>query len=779
MLVIEATHTSGAHPRTRAIRLLAAMVMIVSTWMAHASNANDGEQTLWLAVRLNGISTSTPALVVRESNGRLWLRDDDARQWRVRVDAYTKRLQDGDIFVEIASAYRIDEATQTLELDLPAAAFEDHRASLRDNERVAVSPVASGAFLNYDVSTQHVGGVSQNGGLFELGAFDAQGVLTTNAVARDFGAARGVERLDTVWTQDRPDQLATLRIGDAVTSSPDWSRSVHFAGVQWSTDFATQPGFIPFPLPSFSGAAVVPSTVDLYVDNALRATRDVPAGPFTFVDVPVVSGTGQASVVVRDMLGREQTVSLPYYTTPRLLQGGLDDVSYEAGLERNHYGIDSFNYGRFIASATQRHGFSDVFTGDAHAEVSAGRQSAGVGGTLLAAPAGVVNASVAASHSSSRGAGALAQVGFEHQGERLSVGGDVQISTTNFTTLGFTKNLPSPRSSVHGYATYSAAETGNFGASITSERYDNAPSVRVASVSYSRNVGRLGYLSLSALWSGGAHSGPTLMFSFTRPIGSDGSASVSGIRDAHTTQLVADVERNVPAGTGFGYHVEAGAGDGSHGDASLTYQNNVGTYTFEATRNNDVTGVRADVSGGIAWFGGAPYASRRLDDSFALVQVPGFPNVGVYVDNQKTATTDANGNALIPRLRAYEANPVALEPADLPLDATIETTELSIVPGYRSAALAVFPVHRTKTGTAILKRDDESFVPAGARVRVNGIDATLPVGLGGQIFLTDLARQNRVDVRWGDHACHVDVALAPNFEPQSRLGTFRCAEASR
>jgi outer membrane usher protein len=761
----------------KSIRLAAAIVIAVSNITAHAST--DDTQTLWMAVRLNGVPTSTPALVLRDTGGHLWLRADDAQQWRVRVDAGAKRTQDGDTFLEITSAFHIDEATQTLDLDLPSNAFEAHRESLRDDRRLPVSAVAAGAFVNYDISTQRVGNVSQDGGLFEIGAFTAQGVLTSNAIARDFGTVRGVERLDTVWTQDHPDQLATLRIGDSVSSSPDWSRSVRFAGVQWATDFATQPGFVPFPLPTFSGEAVVPSTVDLYVDNALRLSRDVPAGPFTFVDVPVVSGAGQAHIVVRDMLGREQAVSLPYYTTPRLLQSGLDDVSYEAGFVRNQYGIESFDYGRFIASATQRHGFSDVFTGDAHMEVSGDRQAAGIGGTLLVAPVGVFNASVAASRSSDTGAGALMQLGFEHQGDRISVGGDVKASTRDFTALGYTANLPVPRWSAHGYANYSLGDAGSLGANVTDERFRNAPSVRLIGASYSRNIGRLGFLSLSALWSGAARSGTTLMFTFTRPIGHDGSASLSGIHDAHTTQLVADVQRNVPAGTGFGYHVEAAAGDGSHGDAMLTFQNNVGTYTVEATRNDDITGVRAEVTGGFAWFGGLPHAARRLDDSFALVQIPGFANVGVYVDNQKAATTDANGNALIPRMRAYEANPVSIDTADLPLDTTIETTELTVVPAYRSAARAVFPVRHAQGGMAALVRGDGSFIPAGARVRVNGTDAVLPVGLNGQLYLTGLARDNRIDVRWGEHACRADIAFTPTSDPQPKLGTFTCAETAR
>ena len=62
-----------------------------------------------------------------------------------------------------------------------------------------------------------------------------------------------------------------------------------------------------------SGEAVLPSTVDLYVDNELRMRREVPSGPFSIQDLPVMTGQGDARLVVRDILGREQVITQPFY----------------------------------------------------------------------------------------------------------------------------------------------------------------------------------------------------------------------------------------------------------------------------------------------------------------------------------------------------------------------------------------------------------------------------------------------------------------------------------
>src|SRR5205807_1753009 len=83
---------------------------------------------------------------------------------------------------------------------------------------------------------------------------------------------------------------------------------------------------------------------------------EVPSGPFTIQDLPVVTGGGDARIVVRDVLGRERVVYLPYYASPRLLQQGLHDFSYEIGAVRENFGITSADYGRFMSAATHRLG---------------------------------------------------------------------------------------------------------------------------------------------------------------------------------------------------------------------------------------------------------------------------------------------------------------------------------------------------------------------------------------------------------------------------------------
>ena len=130
----------------------------------------------------------------------------------------------------------------------------------------------------------------------------------------------------------------------------------------------------------------------------------------------------------------------------------------------------------------------------------------------------------------------------------------------------------------------------------------------------------------------------------------------------------------MPAGSGSGVSLVAGMGDSDVRQAELNMQNQVGSYTFGAAQASGQNGFRGSASGSVAFLEVRRFLSRRITDSFAVVQVPDYSGVGIYADNQLVARTDADGTALVPRLRAYQINTVRIEQADLPLDAQIDAS---------------------------------------------------------------------------------------------------------
>src|SRR5262249_14755006 len=150
-----------------------------------------------------------------------------------------------------------------------------------------------------------------------------------------------------------------------------WSRPVRFAGLQLASDFDLLPDIVTMPLPSFFGEAAVPSTVDVFVNSAHVFETGVGAGPFEINHLPVVTGNGEANIVVTDALGNRTAIAVPYFASRALLRKGLTAYAIDVGLLRRGFGQRSFDYGDPMANATWRYGLNNSVTLDAHGEAAA------------------------------------------------------------------------------------------------------------------------------------------------------------------------------------------------------------------------------------------------------------------------------------------------------------------------------------------------------------------------------------------------------------------------
>ncbi|MGZ8188679.1 MAG: fimbria/pilus outer membrane usher protein [Methylosarcina sp.] len=737
---------------------------------------DSGLQELLLAIHINRENLQE-TMVLLKINGKLLASVIDLKRWRIPLPPQPPFSYQGRDYYALHSlpgiSYTIDESTQSLWIDAKPGIFPDTKISGSSLEYAAPTPSSPGGFVNYDLHGQSTAFDSiRLDSLMEMGLFNGWGVGVSNFLARDVGNDARLIRLDTTWTMDQPEQLASFRIGDAISTSGAWGRPVRFAGVQWATNFQTQPGFITFPMPSIEGEAGLPSMVDVYVDNIKLLNREVQPGPFTINNIPAITGLREMRLVVRDLLGREQTVSQPYYASPELLRKNLHEFSYEIGPLRQNYGLNSNDYGDWFAAGTHRLGFSDDFTGEGHAELLEDQQNIGLGGVFLAPLMGVFDVAAAGSHSR-KGLGSLLSLGWQRQTSRLSFGGRAQFASKEFTQLGLNQDRPAPRllSTLHlGLAT---AHYGNININHIHQDYRDQDDVSLINVNYNLSFGKGWFLSLSAFNSlGDDNKGVTLTLSHT--LGERTNAGLTvGRQDDSSTALV-QVQRNLPPGSGVGYRLLAGYDGGERIESGVTLQNEVGTYSLDASLFQDQYYVRANASGGLAIMGEDAFLSRRINSSFAVVQVPDYPNVRVYAENQLVAKTNAWGNALVPALRPYQDNHIRIEQADLPFDTQIDTLSLHAAPYFRSGSLLKFPVRRSRGATLKIRLDNGEMLPSGALVQIIGRKKEFPVALQGTVYMTELAPSNRLRVLWHEQSCEIEVSYPETEDPLPDLGTFTC-----
>ncbi len=742
-------------------------------------------EELLLAVDVNGQSFNEPALFLRDGQGRLYAAVEDLRRWRLLLPRSAPLRQQGADYYALDSydglQFTFSPVRLTIGIKAPAGAFESSTLATPGVAAVAPTVPRLGGFFNYELSGSYASHDTQGAGQFELGLFSGAGVGTMGIVAPELGSNSRFVRLDTTWNTDNPKERESWRFGDVINRAGAWGRSLRMGGVQFGSNFSTQPGFISSPLQQASGLATLPSTVDVYVNNALTSRRDVAPGPFSITNLPVVSGSGEVRLVVRDMLGREQVITQPFYASAGLLAAGLQDYSYEAGFTRKNFGISSNDYGGWAASATHRRGLTDQFTGELHLEMQAQQKALGVNGLYLLPRAGIVNATLAAGQSNDA-SGTLAALGFERQAEPLSFGVRSQWTSVGFRQLGSDPTKLPPARQFSANAGYASKNLGSFGLSYLRQDMHDQTHVDIRSASYSLSLQRYGSLTLSLIGSSGSDASAASTQAsviWTLALGADHSASVSrnstrSDSQGNTQQLHTTLQKNMPLGQGYGYQLEAQ--DSGDARGSLTYQNNVGTYAVEAARFSGDTALRASVRGGVAVLGGQPHLSRWINDSFGVARVAGYPNVRVYADNQLVGLTNANGDAMLPGLRPYERNRIRIDARDLPLNAEVDALQVEAVPFFRSGVLAEFPVRPSNGALLRIVLDNGQPLPAGSTVEQRGSQVRFPVADEGEAYLTGLAPRNQLVARWKNQSCEFEVLFQPSQDPLPDLGAFTCKD---
>jgi outer membrane usher protein len=757
-----------------------------------AGNMDPGWSESVLELRVNGLRSVEDVVVLRDASGGLWLAEADFERLRLILPHVTPHVTDGQRYFPVAAirgakvAYDTEHAA--VNLTLPADAFEGNALHF-NAPRPPLSPSGTGAFLNYQVygQTGQYTGADAASAYQELGIFSPLGLLDNTTVESDSDGIHSFVRLNTTFSHDFPDSLQTLRLGDDISVPGSWAEAVRFGGLQWGTNYAIRPDLVTTPLLAATGTAVVPSTVDVFVNGKSVGSTDVPAGPFVVNQVPALNGSGDVTIVVKNALGQEQVVSVPFYSAPVMLQPGLSLYDIDLGPLRENYGLASDDYGPLLASGTWRHGFTDLLTGEIHAEaVHGGPQAAGIDVaqaldhwavvTLDLAEGGQsANPGVLGGPAEPSSSGTYAALGIQHADARFSILLQAQHASTGFREAGdYGAVEPPPLERNIAQVGWGFGKAGSLQAAFVGQRNFDETRQDTVAVTYQLNIGR-GNLSASVSRTTGTTPDTNVSVFYILPLDSRHNTSTQLRYDsAQTTTpnaaLVQTLQKTLPIGAGDAYLLSAGT-DGSY-QAQYTRQTDAITLQATAARFADQSAQNLTATGGLTFMDGELHAARTIQDAFATVEVGGIPDVTVYLDNQPIAQTDSSGQALVPYLRSFDVNRLSINPLQLPLDAAVGNPQVSIVPPYRSGVLVSFPVKRERAGLFRLQRADGSAVPAGATVKFQGED--FPVGLEGLTYVTGYDHGTSGEARWSGGQCTFRLPPPPEDQPQPDLGTIAC-----
>jgi outer membrane usher protein len=759
------------------------------------ASAKSAEKVLPLEVVINGQNAGSWTLI--EVDNMVYAPKEAFAEWRVTLrPGVISREFKGQDYLPLVGVpgfeSNIDFASQTINVTFASTSFSATSLAKERNTRVTVEKIIPAAFFNYDLnyaatSPRAAPNIKDLGILSEIGVSNEWGVLTSTQAGRNLtnetvlGGRRNWVRLETTFTKHFPQDNLALQVGDSSVRPGLWGNTVYFGGVRFGSNFGLTPGFISQPMPIISGLSSAPSTVDMYVNDILRQTSSVPTGPFTIDNFPQLSGGGTTRLVVRDVLGRETVITQDFFTNSRLLAAGLNDWSIEAGRLRRDLGLKSANYADNFGSGFLRRGISDSLTVEGRTELTKDIKVVGAG-ALYALPGQVLGRATIASSNSKVGTGSQWLLGFERQDLNLGMSFQAQGATQNFRQLGQELDASATKLQVAGNITYTTKDMGSFGLGLASiTKYDLAR-VTTYSANYSNTVGKDSKVYLSASRAVGATNGgngTAVGISFVVPLQPEnGQTTVSA---AANHRGVADdfyitASHNPAAGDGLGWRTLAGYQQKqAHAEGGLVYEGLYGRVNADLSASRDQTVVRLGASGGLAMADGHVFATRRVDGSFGIAEVAGYPNIAIGLGGNSMTKTDKNGIALIPSMSPYQINAVRIDPTELPISAEIDSIEQTAVPAYRSAVKVVFPVRSGRGALIKINLADGEPAPAGALVYLDGDKQEFYVARRGEAFVTGLEATNRLQLKWKDKTCKFEVTLpAVTADDIARVGPVIC-----
>jgi outer membrane usher protein len=756
---------------------------------SEASAAASADQTLLLEVHVNGHSTGKIGEFTLR-HGKLMARPQELSDLGFRVP---NSLATGDLIALSELPWlnwSFDEKNQALFVTISDARLLPtvlQANATPDGHRVIES--GTGVTLNYDIVNTLAGGQIGTTGSLDLRAFSPWGVASSGwlayaGAATNASASNSPVRLDSSYTLSQVNTLRRYVLGDFVTGGLAWTRPVHLEGVQIRSDFSMRPDLVTFPLPSVTGSAAVPSTVNVLTDGNLMVSSQVAPGPFEVPQLPVMSGAGTISMTVTNALGQQVTLNQPFYASSSLLAPGLQTYAGQAGLVRRNWGAVSNDYGKMAGTAVYRRGLTRKLTVEGSVESTPGTTMAGAGGVAQIGNLGILNLAAAASTGSGQTGGQFS-LGAQRIGRRFSVGASAVFTEGNYRDVASINGDGAPKKQISAFTSLSSRRFGSVGLaygesdqSVTASAFqsDLTPvhDSQVVSVNYSLQFRKISIYASEFKNLSGTSGSSGMQIGLTIPFGRRSSTSISATSEG-TAQF--QVQKSASSIGDWGYNAYASAGDSDHEFGQVQYKSPVGMVTAGVDRSAGETTLRIENQGALSVVDRGLFPSNAINDSFAIVDTGSMPNVRVFQENRDVGSTGTSGRLLVPDMRSFDLNHITIEPTDIPPDATIINASREIRPQDRSGVIVRFPIKISHGALLELVDEGGAPVPIGSTATLRSSGATVPIGYDGEAYVQDLSSRNELTVERADgRRCVVafDYHVVPGDIPT--IGPLRCKE---
>ena len=622
--------------------------------------------------------------------------------------------------------------------------------------------------VDYDLTATMSRRATSAGGL--VSATLVYGNFALNSTARASSdpqvGSPGLLRLDSAARLAMPEKGFAATVGDFVSAGSQSQRAVRMGGLQVASDFDLRPDLVTIPLPGFAGNVAVPTTIDVLAGDQRYSLGDVEPGEFTVRNVPSQPGRGEASVILRDALGREVVQTARFYVSNELLAPHTTGFAVNAGFVRRRYGLASNDYGQLAATAYIRRGLSPSLTLEGSGEWTRGVGNAGLRADFVLAKVALATIEARASSDSIAGTGTLLHVALESVGPKLGGSLRATLPSANYrdvaTRLG---DDPPPREYAAQFY-YRFAPDTELQLSYARQDYRSVLPLglreRRSEVLNTNFRARLS--SRATLFAGGGvRRGDrgavySAALGLSLSLGGRTNAGAYASYDDGRFSGSATYAHDAQADGQIGYRASASLSETSHRvTGGATWRDRRILLDGQVEEVNGTFAARANARGTLLIAGGAVFARNQSGGSYALVRTGHVGGIPITRENQEVGRTNEDGLLLVQDIPAQATIKIDVKADKLPSDALVrETTKFIRVP---RRAVAVVDIETLRFRPVLRRLVDSAgqALPAGlpvralpsgestitgfdgvAEINAGGEDERLMVGRAGQVCVVDL-----------------------------------------
>ena len=696
----------------------------------------------------------------------------------------------------------IDKATAVYLPDTQQVDISIPQAALRRNARGYVSPelwdsgVTAGT-LGYNFNSNHnrSSGKQYTSAYLGLDAgfnFDGWRLRHKGGMSWQQRGGNRYQVLDTSIRRDITVLKSQLTMGDANTSGEIFDTQ-SFRGAHLASDDRMLPNALRGYAPVVRGVARTNARITIRQAGNVVHEATVAPGAFVIDDLYATGYGGDLNVTVAEADGSEQRFVVPYAAVSQLLRPGTLRYSATLGNTRNTYLGEQ---ARFL-QGTLQYGLSNSLTGYGGMQASSHYLSL-LGGVAFGSPIGAV--AVDLSHARTELAAGTAKgqsARVSYNKNILSTGSNFSMAAYRFSTSGYldfanamqsldadrmgyaSGVLERPRNRVSLTADQSLGKWGNLSISGYAQNYWNRPGGDLQyQLGYNGRVGGIGYgISASRGKTMHGEMETRLLLSLNMPLGGNGfgdaplmSAQLSRNADGHLNQL-ATLSGTVGEDRQYGYSASVSRDGASNAVANTISGQYTGAQAFVGAslgRGPGYTSASLGVSGSVVAHPGGVTLSPFRGETMAVVHAPGA--AGAKVAGYPGLKLDAKGTAVVPYLRPYELNEVAIDPSGSSLDVELRETSQQVAP--RDGAV-VYLKYGTNTGRAVIfnvQLKDGTGLPFGATVIDEHGKQVGMVGQDSQLYARVGEDSRKLTVSWGSEARQRCVLPIPRSVMQAGDG---------